>query len=143
MSQEDADGIRITDNFKKLALDWSWARPKRKRGMTFERWTEYRRLLREVGLSGFDKDQAGNVYFIAYATNSAAGHAISAASKGFVHCSNAGNRDHVFRDTVFLPCTQRARQQLEPAGDKSSSYRDLGHNWYLFETSTQSALARL
>jgi hypothetical protein len=136
MSQEDmdADGIRITDNFKKLEIDWAWARPKPKRRMTLERWTEYRRLLRQVDLSGFDKDKLGNVYLIAYATNSFAGGAASGRSKGFVHCINAGDRDK-----AFLPCTeQRDRGQVEAADDKGHSYRNLGQNWYLFETSARA-----
>ena len=130
----DADGIKITDNFKKLEIDWAWARPKPKRGMTFERWIEYRRLLREADLRGFDKDTAGNVYFIAYATNSDAGSAASGASKGFVRCIHAGDRN-----TVFLPCReQRDPGHVEVAGEQSSSYRKLGENWYLFETSTNT-----
>lgn len=125
MSQEDADGIRITDNFKRLENNWGWARPKSKRGMTREKWNEYRRLFREVALSGFDKDRVGNVYFVA-ATDFVAG----GTTKGFVHCIHFGDRDK-----TFLPCIeQREPGQVEEAGDKGYSYRKLGQNWYIFET---------
>jgi hypothetical protein len=130
MSQQDADGIRISDNFKKLEIDWGWAGPKSKRGMTLERWTEYRRLLCELDLTGFDKDKAGNVYFIAFASDLAPGGATSGASKGFIHCINGGEREQ-----VFFPCIeQRDRVQDEATGDQGYSYRALGQNWYLFET---------
>ncbi len=130
MSQQDADGIKITDNFKKLEIDWGWARPKSKRGMTLERWTEYRQLFRELDLTGFDKDKLGNVYFIAFAADLAPGGATSGASKGFVHCINAGGREQ-----MFFPCLERVdRGHFEAASDRGYSYRDLGQNWYLFET---------
>jgi len=126
MSQEDADGIRITDNFRRLEDDWGGARPKSKRGITREKWSEYRRLFREAELSGFDKDKAGNVYFVAFATDFVGG----GATKGFVHCVNFGDRDK-----AFLPCVdQRDSGQVEEAGDKGYSYRKLGQNWYIFET---------
>jgi hypothetical protein len=125
MSQEDADGIRITGNFARLENDWGWARPKSKREITREKWNEYRRLFREVHLRGLDKDKVGNVYFVA-ATDFFAGD----TTKGFVHCIHFGDRDQ-----TFLPCVeQRDRGQVEEAGDKRYSYRKLGQNWYIFET---------
>jgi hypothetical protein len=126
MSQEDADGIRITDNYGRLENDWGGARPKSKRGITREKWNEYRRLFREVELSGLDKDKAGNVYFVAFATDFVGG----GTTKGFVHCVNFGDRDK-----AFLPCVdQRDSGQVEEAGYKGYSYRKLGQNWYIFET---------
>ncbi len=125
MSQEDADGIRITDNVTRLEKDWGWARPNSKKGITREKWNQYRRLFREVELSGLDKDKVGNVYFVA-ATDFAAG----GTTKGFVHCINFGDRDK-----TFLPCVaQHDRGQVEGAGDNGYSYRKLGQNWYIFET---------
>ena len=125
MSQEDADGIRITGNSKRLENDWWWASPKPKRGITGEKWIEYRRLFRQVDLSGLDKDKVGNVYFVA-ATDFVGG----GTTKGFVHCINFGGRDK-----AFLPCAeQQDRGQVEEAGDKGYSYRKLGQDWYIFET---------
>jgi hypothetical protein len=125
MSQEDADGIRITDNFTRLEKDWAWARPNSKTGITREKWNQYRRLFREVELSGLDKDKVGNVYLVA-----ATGFIAGRTTKGFVHCINFGDRDK-----TFLPCVeQRDRGQVEEAGDNSYSYRKLAQNWYIFET---------
>jgi hypothetical protein len=126
MSQEDADGIRITDNFERLENDWGTARPKPKRGITRAKWNEYRRLFHEAELRGFDKDKAGNVYFVAFATDFVSG----GTTKGFVHCVNFGDRDK-----AFLPCVdQRDRGQVEEADHKGYSYRKVGQNWYIFET---------
>jgi hypothetical protein len=125
MSQEEADGIRITDNFERLENKWGWATTKSKKGIPRETWNEYRRLFREVGLSGLDKDKAGNVYFVAFVPEFVAG----GTTKGFVHCVNFGDRDK-----TFLPCVeQRDRGQVEEAGDKGYSYRKLSQNWYIFE----------
>lgn len=124
MSQEDAEGIRITNNFGNLENNWGRARPTSKKGITREKWNEYRRLFRKVELSGLDKDKAGNVYLIA-ATDFVAG----GATKGFVHCVNFGNRDK-----AFLPCVEQLdRGQAEETGNKGYSYRKLGQNWYIFE----------
>jgi hypothetical protein len=125
MSQEDEDGIRITKTSKKVENDWWWASPKPGRGITHEKWYEYRRLFRKVDLSGSDKDKVGNVYFVA-----ATDFVGSGATKGFVHCINFGDRD-----TAFLPCAeQHDRGQTEEAGGKGFSYRKLGQDWYIFET---------
>jgi hypothetical protein len=125
MSQEDAGGIRITDNFRRLENKWGWAGTKSKRGMTRDKWNEYQRLFREVDVRGFDKDKVGNVYFVA-ATDFVAG----GTTKGFVHCINFGDRDK-----TFLPCVEQGdRGQAEEAGDKGYAYRKLGQNWYIFET---------
>jgi hypothetical protein len=125
MAQEDADGIRITHNFETLANHRGWARPEPKREMTREKWDEYRRLFRQVELSGLDKDKVGNVYFVAHATDF-----VARATKGFVHCFNSGAGDK-----TFLPCVeQRDRGQIGDAGDKGYSYRRLAQNWYIFET---------
>jgi|GEM_PF-1421325 len=130
MSQEDANGIRITGTFKSLENDWGWARPKSKRGITREKWNEYQRLFREVDLSGLDKDKVGNVYLVAHATDLITG----GATKGFVHCINFGDPSK-----TFLPCVeQRDRGQVEEAGAKGYSYRKLGENWYIFETWTKA-----
>ena len=126
MSQEDASGMRITDSFQRLENDWGWARPKSKRGIPRDKYNEYQRLFRETHLSGFDKDKAGNVYFLAHATAFVAG----GTTKGFVHCTNFGAHDK-----AFLPCAEQGdRGQLEKAGARVCSYRKLGENWYIFET---------
>ena len=126
MSQEDANGIRITGTFKSLENDWGWARPKSKKGITREKWNEYQRLFREVDLSGLDKDKVGNVYLVAHATDLVTG----GSTKGFVHCINFGDPSK-----TFLPCVeQRDSGRVEDAGAKGYSYRKLGENWYIFET---------
>jgi hypothetical protein len=126
MSQEDADGIRVTANFETLENRWGWARPDSRRGMTREKWNEYHRLLREVELSGLDKDKAGNVYFVAHDANFFA----RGATKGFVHCVHSGAGAK-----TFLPCVeQHDRGQIEEAGDKGYSYLKIAQNWYIFET---------
>jgi hypothetical protein len=125
MSQEDADGITITNNFGRLESNLGWARTKSRKAITREKWNEYRELFRAVHLSRLVKDNAGNVYLVA-----AAEFAPRGATKGFVNCIHFGNRDH-----TFLPCVERHEiGQVEEAGDKGYSYRHLDQGWYIFET---------
>jgi hypothetical protein len=124
MSLADADGIAITDNLGKLESNLGWAKAKSKRGITREKWNEYRHLFHAVHLSGLVKDKLGNVYLVAAAEFAARG-----TTKGFVHCASFGARDQ-----TFLPCVeQRDIGQQQEAGDKGYSYRKLGQNWYIFE----------
>ncbi len=129
MALKDADGISITDNLGKLESNMGWSRAKSKRGISREKWNEYRRLFHEGHLSGLVKDKIGNVYLVA-----AAEFAPGGTTKGFVHCINVGDRDQ-----TFLPCVeQRDSGQEQEAGDKGSSYRKLAQNWYIFETWNQA-----
>jgi hypothetical protein len=60
MSNEDADMIRIADDFTRTKSNWGWPRPEPTWGITPQRWDEYRRLFRQVGLSaGLQKDGVG------------------------------------------------------------------------------------
>ena len=125
MTNEDADGISINDNFGKLESNLGWVRARSKRRITREKWNEYRRLFHEVRLSGLVKDKLGNVYLVAAAEFAARG-----TTKGFVHCISFGARDQ-----TFLPCVeQRDIGQQQEAGDKGYSYRKLAQNWYIYET---------
>lgn len=126
MSHEDADVIRIADDFTRLKNNWNWPRSESTWGITLERWNEYRRLFRRVGLSaGLEKDGPGNVYFIAHT----AGLAVHGSSKGLVYCFVSGAPDE-----TFLPCAehqQQGRQEYKPG--RGYSYRKLDGNWYIFE----------
>lgn len=130
MSLEDADGISITDNFGKLESHLGWARTKSRRGITREKWNEYRHLLHEVHLSGLVKDKLGNVYLVTAAEFAARG-----TTKGFVHCISVGDRNQ-----TFLPCVeQHDTGQVEQDGDQGYAYRKLDQNWYIFETWAKAA----
>jgi hypothetical protein len=127
MSQENAEVIRVADGFTRIKNDWGWPRPESKWGITRDRWDEYRRLFRAVGLSGgLEKDEVGNVYFIAHTEGLVTG----GATKGFVHCVSVGDLDK-----SFLPCVeQRDQGQFGSQSDKGYSYRKLSQTWYIFET---------
>jgi hypothetical protein len=126
MSQEDADVIRVADDFTRVKNDWGWPRPESKWGITRERWDEYRRLFHKVGLSGgFNKDEAGNVFFIAHSEGFVSG----GSAKGFVHCVTVGDVDK-----TLPPCKEQRYQGQVGQPDKGSSYRELSPDWYIFET---------
>ena len=126
MLQEDADVIRIADDFTRLKDNWGWPRPESQWGVSRNRWNEYRKLFRRVGLrAGLQKDAVGNVYFMAFTE----GLALHGASKGFVYCGSVGNPDD-----VFLPCSEHHESGLvERTPGRGSSYRRLKENWYIFE----------
>lgn len=60
MSDEDFAArrvIRIAPDFTRLVDNWGWPRPESEWGISRERWDEYRRMFRRVGLSsGFNRD---------------------------------------------------------------------------------------
>jgi hypothetical protein len=127
MSQEDVEVIRVADNFTRVKDDWSWPRPESKWGITLERWNEYRRLFRKVGLNaGLEKDKVGNVYLIAH-TEGIVAHG---RSKGLVYCISSGDSD-----SAYLPCAEQHEegQQGHHDGYGGYSYRKLTQNWYIFE----------
>jgi hypothetical protein len=127
MSQEDADVIRVADDFTRVKNDWNWPRPQSKWGITPERWDQYRLLFSRVGLgAGLQKDEAGNVYFIVHTE----GFVTHGAEKGFVYCGHAGNPDN-----VFLPCAEQRTEghRGQHDGYEGNAYRKLADNWYIFE----------
>jgi len=126
MSEEDADVIKVADTFIRLKNDWSWPRPESEWGITRERWDEYRRLFREVGLIGWEKDDVGNIDLVAHSTGFAPA---GLTTKGFVHCNSA-----LTPDKAFLPCVeQRDRGQSDTKANRGSTYRKLDQDWYIFE----------
>jgi len=127
MSQEDVNNVRVADDFTRLKNDWSWPRPESQWGITQSRWDEYRRLFKTVGVTkGWEKDEMGNVYFIAHTH----GLSIGGGSKGFVHCFSSA--DPV---KVFLPCAEQKDRGKFEDNTKSSgySYRRIALDWYIFE----------
>lgn len=127
MSQEDVNVVRVADDFTRLKNDWSWPRPESCWGITAARWNEYRRLFKAAGVStGWEKDELGNVYFIAHTH----GLSIGGGSKGLVRCFSSGDPEK-----TFPPCTER-KEKGQSKNDTNSdgySYRRIGPDWYIFE----------
>jgi hypothetical protein len=125
MSQQEAEVIRITDDFTGLKNNWAWPRPEAEWGIRSGRWDQYRRLFRAAGVrDGLSKDEIGNVYFIVHTK----GLVIGGKSKGLVRCfcfGDAGN--------VFLPCTEQRDRGQSGGPTEGSSYRRLEADWYIYE----------
>src|SRR5438477_9114764 len=66
MSQVDNKVVRITRDFTWLDNNASWPRPESELGFSEERWDQYRKLFKEVGLEGgITREEHGEVvYFI-------------------------------------------------------------------------------
>lgn len=125
MAETDSSMRRIADDFIERKDSAAWPRPESQWGITAERWNDYRKLFRKVGLSdGFDEDDQGDIYFISYT----AGTVVSGMSKGFVYC-----RKTEFSPNALLPCTEQhdSGKQESTTGD-GSEYRRLAEHWYLY-----------
>jgi len=129
MSQEDVNVVRVADDFTRLKNDWSWPRPESRWGITAARWNEYRRLFKAAGVStGWEKDELGNVYFIAHTH----GLSIGGGSKGLVRCFISGDPEK-----AFPPCAEQKEkgQSKDDTNSDGYSYRKIGPDWYIFEES--------
>ncbi|MHB8526239.1 MAG: hypothetical protein ACYDD2_08805 [Candidatus Acidiferrales bacterium] len=125
MAETDSSMSRIADDFTWRKDSAEWPRPESQWGITADRWNDYRKLFRKVGLSdGFSEDDRGDMYFISYT----AGSVVSGMSKGFVYC-----RKIEFSKNAFLPCTEQhdSGKQESTTGD-GSEYRRLAKHWYLY-----------
>jgi len=125
MAETDSSMSRIADDFIERKDSAAWPRPESQWGITADRWNDYRKLFRKVGLSdGFSEDDQGDIYFITYT----AGSVVSGTSKGFVYC-----RKIEFSKSPFLPCTEQhnSGKQESMTGD-GSEYRRLAEHWYLY-----------
>ena len=125
MAEADSSVSRIANDFIWRKDSVAWPRPESEWGITADRWNEYRKLFRKVGLSaGFSEDSQGDIYFISYT----AGSVVSGASKGFVYC-----RKTEFSTNAFLPCTeQRDSGKHEGAKGNGSEYQRLAEHWYIY-----------
>jgi len=125
MAQKDSQVSRIAGDFIWRQDSAAWPRPEPEWGITADRWNEYRKLFRKIGLTaGLNRDTQGNVYFIVYTE----GSVVSGASKGFVYCERTG-----VSGSAFLPCAeQRDFGKYENPKGKGSEYRRLAQHWYTY-----------
>lgn len=125
MAQADSAISRIADDFIWRKDSVAWPRPESQWGITADRWSDYRKLFRKVGLSaGFSEDEEGDIYFISYT----AGSVVSGVSKGFVYCRKTG-----LSRNAFLPCAEQHNSgKQESATGNGSKYRRVAEHWYLY-----------
>ena len=127
MAQEDVNVIRVADDFTRLSDDWSWPRSESRWGITRAKWNEYRRLFKTVGVTtGWEKDEMGNVYFIAHTQ----GLSVGGGSKGFVRCFGSGGSEK-----AFLPCAEQKEkgQFQDNTPPDGCRYLRIAPDWYIFE----------
>lgn len=125
MAEQDAAISRVADDFLWRTDSVAWPRPEAEWGITKDRWKEYRRLFKRVGLdAGLSKNAQGNIYFIAHTE----GSVVSGASKGFVYCQKTGTPG-----STFLPCTeQRDSGRSENSKGEGSEYHRLAEHWFIY-----------
>ncbi len=128
MAQKDSLVSRVANDFIWRQDSVAWPRPESEWGITEERWNDYRRLFRNVGLTaGWNKDNYGNIYFMSHTE----GSVVHGASKGFVYCEKTG-----VLESGFLPCAEQHEdgKRDNPRGE-SSEYRRLAEHWYIYSDS--------
>jgi len=125
MTREDLEVIRVADTFIWRKDSAAWPRPESEWGITKERWNEYRRLFRKVGLAaGLAKDTQSNIYFISHTE----GTVVHGASKGFVYCERTGASG-----SAYLPCAESQDSgKHEDGKGEGSEYHRLVEHWYIY-----------
>ena len=119
MSNEDRSVVRIGYEFNWLADDHSWPRTGPERGLSNERWDEYRSLFQEVGLEcGLTRlEDRDVILFCASVT----GMVPSGTRKGYA-----------YSETPLTPTTESLDTIPENLRDESIIYKSIAPNWYLY-----------
>jgi hypothetical protein len=113
MQQHDPKVVRIAPTFTRLESDWRW--PRKNIGFSPERWSRYRALFQEAGITdGIQKDGDEIFYFV-----SSQGLSVNGATRGFVY-TESPPRHLVER---FDACSRR----------EAVCYLALDKNWYLYQ----------
>lgn len=116
MAQEDANMIRIADDFTWTKDSAAFPRPESEMGITKERWDDYKKLFVKLGLkAGILNYQPEKIYF----TSTTEGLLTGGSSKGFA---------------FMIENTEIVFNSLDNFEFKSSgyAYKKLEGNWYLY-----------
>lgn len=119
MSRVDRRVIRIAPDFTWLDDNAGWPRPESELGFPKERWEEYRRLFKQLGLSNgiLQNRAAGTTYLIA----SSNGLVTNGTMKGYAYSSEElSPMSDSLDDVTVMPTNKRVM------------YKRLKDNWYLF-----------
>jgi hypothetical protein len=125
MAKEDSPMSRIAFDFTWRQDSVAWPRPESEWGITRDRWDQYRRLFRQVGVSeGLIQDRNGNIYFLVHTQGSVVG----GSSKGFVYCRTIkGSPD------TFPACSEQHDFDRHDDGKGNGiEYRHLSQSWYIY-----------
>lgn len=123
MAQEDRHVIRIAQDFTWLAKTSAWPRPESELGFSRERWEEYRRLFRKLGLTGGivrSEDYPSVIFFMA----SGSGLATGGSEKGYAYSGDEPSPQLNSLDDAKR--VHASVQTLHPA------FKKLRDNWYLY-----------
>jgi len=125
MAKEDSVMSRIAFDFTWRQDSVAWPRPESEWGITRDRWDQYRKLFRQVGVSaGFVQDENGNVYFLVHTEGSVVG----GASKGFVYC-----RTTEASLNTYSACREgHDFGRSDDGKGNGNEYHRLSQGWYLY-----------
>ncbi len=120
MANEDAKVIAITNDFTWLDNNMSWPRPDSELGFSRERWDDYRKLFKELGLtSGINRrEDIANVVFL---VASAHGAVLRGTEKGYAYSPKEPH-----------PLVESLDRINVPVRNMVPIYKRLKGNWYLY-----------
>jgi hypothetical protein len=122
MSEEDAHVIRVAHDFTRLETNWAWPRPESQLGFSRQRWADYRKLFRRLGLeSGLSREGSSKEADI-YLISSSKGMTMSGSSKGYVYSrKEITNVVESLDDAALIPA----------ASEHGALYKRIKAGWYL------------
>ena len=119
MSQADSRVVRITNDFTWLDNNAGWPRPESELGFSEERWDEYRKLFKEIGLEGgITREEHGEVTYFIF------------SSKGLV--THGTEKGYAFSNKELTPTAESLDDVTRMPKGKSVVFKKLKEHWYLF-----------
>jgi hypothetical protein len=125
MMEQDVHMERIAEGFTRND-DWD-KHPMRQRGISDERWNQYREIFRRAGVPKGTERQSDDIEIIAWT----AGLAIAGTSLSYLHCGKSSAANQNF----YPPCLERKESgRIEENGDLIR-YKRIQGDWYIYEFS--------
>jgi len=120
MSNEDSRVVVIRDNLTYLDTDASW--PRKDIGFSEERWNEYKRLFRELGIEG------------GISRHTDLPHAVFVESYGSGGALASSNKGYVYSQTPLSPLVQSLDSLPRDFGSSGHAiaFAPLAKDWYLY-----------
>jgi hypothetical protein len=125
MMEQDEHMERIADNFTRND-DWD-QHPGRARGISEQRWNQYREIFHRAGVPMGTARQSDDIEILAWA----AGLAIAGTSLSYLHCGKSS----ASIPSNYPPCRERKESGSIEENDVFIRYKRIEGDWYIYEFS--------
>lgn len=125
MMEQDVHMQRIADDFTRND-DWD-KQPMRQRGISEQRWNQYREIFHRAGVPMGTERQSNDIEILVWA----AGLAIAGRSLSYLHCGKSS----ASTVSIYPPCRERKESGRIEENDVLMRYKRIQGDWYIYEFS--------